>query len=222
MQLTTKQLAERLGVDAKRVRRWVAAGLPHFGQARLLRFDPEAVRTWLVAAGIAEAEAPRQLVGRVADVAAAFGVSERAVLYWRNQGMPVEPDGQFDLARIADWRASRIGRGDEALSSRVQYDTELARIRRDREALELERLRGAYIPIDEPTKVWERSVGLATAQLQQLADLAVAHAGKKATADERRKLREEMQAAVDKIQSSLAQAHQEWAQEIERMFEEQV
>lgn len=221
MQLSTKQLCERLGVTRQRVLGWVSQGLPHEGQGRTLRFAAEAVREWLVAHGIAQVDQPRPCADRLADVAAAFGVSERAVLYWRNAGMPVEADGTYDLGRIGDWRAAKYGRGDESLSPRVQYDTELARIRRDREQIELDRLRGNSIPIEEPSRILDRAIALAAAQLQQIPDVAVAHAGAKATAEERKRLREVMQQQVDRAQTALAQAHEEWAAEIERMFEAQ-
>jgi phage terminase Nu1 subunit (DNA packaging protein) len=41
------------------------------------------------------------------DVAKCFGVSARTVAYWATDGMPVRPDGRFELAEILRWKKER-------------------------------------------------------------------------------------------------------------------
>lgn len=42
------------------------------------------------------------------DVAAWFGVSERTLGYWANDGCPCKGDGPYDLYQIAEWWAREI------------------------------------------------------------------------------------------------------------------
>jgi excisionase family DNA binding protein len=51
--LTIDQLAERLGTSVRHVRRLVAERrVPYVKVGRLVRFDPEAVKSWLEAASM--------------------------------------------------------------------------------------------------------------------------------------------------------------------------
>jgi hypothetical protein len=39
----------------------------------------------------------------------ALGVAEGTVSLWKKRGMPIEPDGTFDLLKIRDWRFGGVG-----------------------------------------------------------------------------------------------------------------
>ncbi len=47
--LTKKELGSRCHVTAKTIERWVAEGVPHTGEGRSARFDPDGVAAWRAA-----------------------------------------------------------------------------------------------------------------------------------------------------------------------------
>ena len=53
----------------------------------------------------------RRIVGSVREVAEYLGKSARTVNYYKAQGMPVNPDGTYDLDAIDEWVEERKGKG---------------------------------------------------------------------------------------------------------------
>ena len=48
----------------------------------------------------------KTIVKTIAELARAQGVSRPTIYTWKKKGMPVEPDGSFDLEKITAWRAT--------------------------------------------------------------------------------------------------------------------
>ena len=46
-------------------------------------------------------------VETIDQVAAVFGVTGRTVHYWQRDGMPVNPNGRYDVNKIQAWRLSK-------------------------------------------------------------------------------------------------------------------
>lgn len=117
-----KELIGRLDINRPKLTAWIREGLPVEQTSRGPRFDPEAVKAWLIDKGHAKQVTPPNLVGTKAEVARHFGVSERTVSTWLNDGCPGEPAGpgrrgQYDLTTIAAWRDLRTAQaGDELMA----------------------------------------------------------------------------------------------------------
>jgi phage terminase Nu1 subunit (DNA packaging protein) len=102
--MNTKDLISTLGIDHRQLTAWIKQGIPHVGEGRHRRFDPEKVCRWLVSNGIAEA--PTQLEKTIADAAKAVGIHPRTLSQWLTLGCPGEP-GEYDAAAIRAWRDAR-------------------------------------------------------------------------------------------------------------------
>ncbi len=115
-----KELIGRLDIDRFKLNAWIGEGLPTEKTSRGPRFDPEAVKAWLIDRGYAKQVTPPNIVGTKAEVASHFGVSERTVSTWLNDGCPGKPAGpgrrgQYDLTAIAAWRDLRNAQAADEL-----------------------------------------------------------------------------------------------------------
>lgn len=59
------------------------------------------------------ADLPAGVVESQEDVARTFGVTDRTIRNWIQQGMPVREDGGYDLAEIYRWKSEKDGDGDQ-------------------------------------------------------------------------------------------------------------
>jgi len=75
------------------------------------------------------APTPAEVVTTLMAVAKAMGVTERTVRNWRKSGMPVCPDGKYDLRAIRTWRDERAGKGLTGAHYRRQRDRWEAKFR---------------------------------------------------------------------------------------------
>ena len=53
------------------------------------------------------------------EVSRAFGVAYGTVIRWNKKGMPVEPDGTYDLLKIGKWSGRITQRKDETYEAEV-------------------------------------------------------------------------------------------------------
>ncbi len=182
--LTDQGLCASLQIDAKQLMQWLREGLPCVGRGKRRRFDAAAVRDWLLANGKAEpapndvtSPAPRDqpVANTIGQVAQYFGVTERAVRYWINEGMPGKAgrpgtkEGQFPLFDIEDWRAGRRMRHvstDE--DTKHQAQARLLGIRAELLAHDLQQSLENLVDVDQVTRLWLRFMQEAKSQLLYL------------------------------------------------------
>lgn len=187
--LTGHELCARLEIDAKQLAAWSREGLPSSGRGKRKRFDPVAVRQWLLANNKAEPEPPtsttttppaappreQPIATTIAQVAEYFEVSTRSVHTWINEGMPGKAgrpgtqEGQFPLFDIEDWRqgrkAPRVTTNEE---TKHQAQARLFTTRAEILELELHKARGNLADVAEVTRRWLRFTHEAKSQLLQL------------------------------------------------------
>lgn len=181
--LTAAAVAEQLGLDADQLAAYVAAGAPHRGRGKSLRFDEAELAAWLVAHG--HADRGSRIVATVIEVARHFGRSERSVHYWKTEGMPGEA-GAYDLEAIERWlrdNAKRIG-GDEGTGDTLtEWKIRTERARALDAELELRRKRGEVIDAGGPLRLMTRHIAETRALLDQLAPRIVARFGPRPAKD---------------------------------------
>lgn len=86
-----------------------------------------------------EVNLPEGVVATQEEVARVFGVSTRTVQYWGRDGMPVRPDGTYNLLEIENWReikkngSPKKGEKDvwQSKLSEVRYKKELLAYRKE-------------------------------------------------------------------------------------------
>lgn len=132
--LSGAALCKACGIKRAELNEWLQAGVPFVGSAKRKRFVEADVAEWLLKTG--RAQRPR-VVDTAAAVAREFGVAERTVFYWRDRtDFPRMPDGEgWDLDAIRRWREANDRKAEQG------SDPELAKIRRDREWEDYERVR---------------------------------------------------------------------------------
>lgn len=145
------ELCDALGIAPLELADWLAAGLPCDGADDERRFDPAAVRAWLVARGLADAGEPDVILGTQREVAAFFGVEyETALRSWRPKGMPGE-EGRYSVREISRWLAGRyaLGSGAESDSLNSRRKAEVRKLEADAalRELKLEMQRGEYCEV---------------------------------------------------------------------------
>lgn len=152
--MTTKELCHALGISVKQLTAWRKRGLPATKDGRFWEYEPEAVREWLIAEGLAK---PQQLVATQAQVAEHFERHERTVAGWFGAGCPGKP-GHYDLDAIQAWLDARSGKTDDPELA-GPASAGLERYRQARAAiaeLELARLRRQLVPREEVHAVFEQ------------------------------------------------------------------
>ena len=82
------------------------------------------------------------------DVARHFKVGERSIYRWEKAGMPVLPDGRYDLVQIALWRkGGKESNGKKASSGQAMEQERLTSARADRVEMENAIRRGELIEL---------------------------------------------------------------------------
>jgi hypothetical protein len=107
-----------------------------------------------------------------------MGVSRKTLYQWKKKGMPVEPDGKFNLVKISAWRAGwdtetipidEISGADEC-DSRVYWDKEWRRLRAQILELDLKAKLGELIALEDVVAAWAKRSTNLVAGLRQLKD----------------------------------------------------
>lgn len=86
-------------------------------------------------------------------VAAHLGVSVRTVQYWIREGMPVRPDGKYDLEAISEWKIQRMAENTKPKDPQdpeVRYRTAKAKTAE----IQLAKLMGELLPREEVEAQW--------------------------------------------------------------------
>ncbi|MHB8953342.1 MAG: hypothetical protein ACYC4U_10270 [Pirellulaceae bacterium] len=86
----------------------------------------------------------------LSDVARLFGVSGNTAKEWKNvRGMPVEPDGSFDLVAIhAWWRDRQAPKEKPAETTKIDLEKRKLSVECERRELALEEARGKLVNRD--------------------------------------------------------------------------
>lgn len=155
--MTSDEIRKILGIDAKRLARWLEAGMPHKLIDGEPDFVPDQVSAWLLETGRATRDddtAPQTIARTIPEVANYFGVSINAVAKWLKDptfpgqsGERGRQNGRFPLEAITEWKEARDGtRADEetGISARERKWLADAEIRE----LELAKLRGELIEVE--------------------------------------------------------------------------
>jgi len=216
--MTFSELRQALGITAPALTRLVKAGLPWSGSTRRKQFDPVEVRAWLLAHGYAEPE-PRPASPAAAGIicttkdeaARALGVTSRTIGDWLTDptfpgrsGRPGRQDGFFPIAEIQAWRDGRTspeGPDDSAHVERVR----LTRGRADKVELEVGRLSGRLVEVDQVARFFARTTASAAAILEELPDRVEAGLPRKTAGKLRRLIRAAIARAVEDTRSALAE-----------------
>jgi len=72
----------------------------------------------------AESDLPNGVVDTKEKVAKALNVSVRTVYYWAKEGMPVTPEGHYDLLEIKAWRMTQQSYRDVRDTEKEKWDIE--------------------------------------------------------------------------------------------------
>ena len=102
---------------------------------------------------------PEHIVKSMVEVARHFGKTKRTIVNWGKKGMPMIPEGFYDLEEIGQWAFAQglipeIPGGILADSGKTGpgkqfYETELRRLQTELKRLELEKEIGKLIPVEE-------------------------------------------------------------------------
>lgn len=95
---------------------------------------------------------PPGCVDTMERLAKAFNVSLRSVHYWSKDGMPVTPDGFFDLVEIQAWRLlknKKLHKGNGEEDTHKQWDTKYRQMKAMIAELEYNERMGNLIPKEE-------------------------------------------------------------------------
>lgn len=219
--VTPEELAAYLRTDRAGILAMVREGLPWCSGGKRKRFawercwfDEDAAAEWLVEAGYLKR--PR-VATSIGEVAAHYGVSKRAIWQWREQGAPIGDDGLFDLDALDAWREARRGKdGGANDETRSVYETDRARIRAQREQLELDQARGLLVEAKLVAHVLERHIAEATTHLESLPEFALTLLPADAKKALIVRFRTELQRRCDQIREALAGSLESLAAEVEK------
>ncbi len=101
-----------------------------------------------------------QYIFGTAFVAGLFGISERALTNWREQGAPQVSRGKWDIREVMKWRFDGGLKGKESPEVRkLKAEAELKEIKKQQEAIRLAVTEGRYIPVDQVTRDLRRLFG---------------------------------------------------------------
>lgn len=230
--LSIEDLAYLLAVDAKRVRQWLADGLPWHqpprarGRRALKRYDPatcwldeDEVIEWLLGRGIIE-ERPARLFETQREVAAFFGVSDKTIQTWINLlGAPGKNDeGYYDCDAIAAWqeqRHLRTAKGSATAETRAKHEAEIARLKKERMQRELDELDGRLVAIAEPLAWNRRQVAEWRSRMLDLAEIMLSLIPATVRAPWKKNLRRRVREEVEAACQEFAEALTSWAQGLE-------
>jgi phage terminase Nu1 subunit (DNA packaging protein) len=87
---------------------------------------------------------PEGVVATMRDVAKVFGKSERQIIRWKDDGMPVRDDGNYCVADIQTWRAQQELEKRSTVDKQTSRELDLAELE-----LRKEKLRSVQLINDE-------------------------------------------------------------------------
>ena len=223
IRLSPADLCGQLSITRDRLEELIADGLPYTNGHNSRRtkfhwdkswFVDDRVAEWLIEHGMI---AKPRLVNRLSDVANHFGISERALGYWRTKGAPLSSDvGYYDLDALEHWVAANINVRDSTEGSRADHETELARIRAERAQLELDEKRFRLLPAELVGRVTTRAITEAKALLEQLPEWFVTEFDPKTPSAELARKRDRAREKLDNVLTVLVGINEELAAELER------
>jgi phage terminase Nu1 subunit (DNA packaging protein) len=206
--MTIDELRDKLQIDRKRLDELVRLGMPARGKGASRTFDSREVADWLVANGYASPPPPRsRMLRTMGQVASHFGVSERAVALWLQQGMPGKPgprgkqDGYFPIEEISSWLAARKLNGAGSAERE-----RLIKIKRKREELKLGEESGSLLPVETVGRAFLRAIHEARAQLDQLPAAIIKLLPREITGETRDRIRRKIRHSLDHAYGTLADA----------------
>lgn len=91
-------------------------------------------------------ELPPGVVQTQKDLAAAVDRKVRTIGYWIKEGMPVNDDGTYHIAKIVEWRTTLDL--EQKYGARIKNEAEdtLDQIKTEKARLELDKMKGLLIP----------------------------------------------------------------------------
>lgn len=223
IRLSPTELCSQLNISRERLEELIGDGLPYTNGPKSRRtkfhfdhssFIDDRVAEWLIEHGML---AKPRLVSRLADVATHFGISERALGYWRTKGAPLSSEvGYYDLDAIEHWVAANINVRESTDGTRADHETELARIRAERAQLELDEKRFRLLPSELVARVTSRAIAEAKALLEQLPEWFVTEFDPKTPSAELARKRDRAREKIDLVLAALVGVNEELAGELER------
>lgn len=162
--LSSRQVAESLGVSVQQITAWVRKGMP---REKSKRFNSDHVQDWLIKSGLAYKDgeknphdfAPDEHIERtIADCGRAVGVNERTIQKWLRMdsfpgfsGDPGQRNGMFPIRKIKAWMKHReatrpVNQYDNAGKS-DQFRDQLNEIKLEREQLRLQELKDEVVAL---------------------------------------------------------------------------
>lgn len=211
--LSKTKLRQTLGVPARRLDKWIAAGLPHRKDGRRLQFDAAAVALWLACheqANLARRVAPGECAATREEAAELLGVAARTLAGWLTRddfpgvaGPPGKREGYFPIDQIAAWREETFGRpaDEEGPSPHRRYQLALARSAE----LALEKELGHLVDAEEVARFSERVVSSAKSILEPLPDQIAAALPAKTRRQTKAAVRERAAEIVEAALETLAE-----------------
>jgi phosphopantetheinyl transferase (holo-ACP synthase) len=100
----------------------------------------------------AESDLPNGVVDTKEKVAKALNVSVRTVYYWAKEGMPVTPEGHYDLLEIKAWRMTQQSYRDVRDTEKDKWDIEYRKNKALLSEIDLKKALGEVLPRDEVEK----------------------------------------------------------------------
>ena len=152
------------------------------------------------------------------DVAAALAVSRRTIQDWFAAGCPGRSDEGYDLEAIRAWREANRRPLPEATDSdaqdRAYWEERKVRAVALQEELDLGKQRGELVEVDFVARLLSRHIAEHNTQLAQLKDRVLALLPPKMKVADRRRILKGIDKSTDDLRSLMAQAAEQWAQEI--------
>jgi phage terminase Nu1 subunit (DNA packaging protein) len=144
--MKAEDLTQALGVTSAQLTAWIKRGLPCTGKGGGRQFDPQKVRDWLLANGLAKSS---QFVPTLDEAAAAIGIHPRTLATWIKQGAPGRTADGYDVGGLQSWRADKDA-PDPLMAGTVSPALERYRVARAKLAeLELREKRKQWWPADQ-------------------------------------------------------------------------
>lgn len=115
-----------------------------------------------------------------AELAVLLGVDRRTVIRWKKEGMPVGPDGRYDVIRAIEWKADLMDDDEgDGVSEKSHWDIEFRKWRAMSAEVEYRRMVGRLIDLDVAENLLvERAIELKKSLLSRAKRLTDALVGK--------------------------------------------
>jgi phage terminase Nu1 subunit (DNA packaging protein) len=87
------------------------------------------------------------------EVAEVFGVNTRTVQTWKNDGMPAEDDGTYNLVKIQEWKHNKDGpgrkTGNKKNGSENDYEDRYRKAKAEQAELDLDERKGLLLKAED-------------------------------------------------------------------------